>query len=352
MFWEAISHYLATNYHELDIGDNVDLMYSLYKANPRGKIQVNKDYLEGSDLHKERVFRRLSYEKIIGNIQNEIDTEIQELETSTAFTVLHIMKILYLSHVVKLDILASENDEEVLVLTLDEMISGYSGKKDEGMKDDTDIIDEYINNLNQFSKDFKLMHCFDLLSLIYSFKDSLGSKADLLKFIIYQTLDNIKDPEYYKGVTITYEHVTQLLECIKYFKIDEEELDDAIKITEFLLMKAISISDREIDLNKSESKQVVHSEGKLLKGSDESQTALLKLQLESLQQLSLILVEYDSLQKPSDKTLALLAFEADYTIKQTLAREPKDELSPIKTAQLPAELMNSYIQFQYLLART
>ena len=43
-FWNSISHTLAVNTQELDIGDIIKLMNILYSHNLNSKIQVNKDY--------------------------------------------------------------------------------------------------------------------------------------------------------------------------------------------------------------------------------------------------------------------------------------------------------------------
>ena len=347
--WDALSHYLAVNHSELDIGDNVSLLYLLYRNNPKMQIKINKDYIEGSDLHKERVSRRLTYEKIMSNIRNEINSELSSIDTSTAFSVLNLMQILFLSNTIKLELLEGEQGDEKLILHLNELISGTSSLDSTHDFSDTSIVDDYIHSLNQFTKEFKLMHCLDLLDLVLQYRDTLGSHGDLLKFVVYQTLDNIKDQEYYKGATITYTHISQLLNGIKIFQLEEEELADALKVAEFLLMKAISISDREIEMPEPGSDQLVESGGKLMAGSSSTQVKLQQMQTEALQQLSLILVEYEQLQPPNEKVFALLSFEADYIIKSyinTPLEEIKDHSGKDvkdKVNEIPKDVVSSFL---------
>jgi hypothetical protein len=197
-FWASISHTIATNYEDMDIDKVINLIYFLYRNNPASKIWVNKNYIEGTDIKKERVFIKLSYDKIIGDLQSEIELNLSEIESSTAFTILDLSKILFLSNVIKLDLLLDSFSEEKLMLHLHNCISGF-GSEGLEMKEESEVIDEYIDSLNQFTKDFKLIHLFDLLQLITNFKHTLGDKNDLLKFIIYQFLENIKNSEFYKG---------------------------------------------------------------------------------------------------------------------------------------------------------
>lgn len=83
-------------------------------------------------------------------------------------------------------------------------------------------------------------------------------------------------------------------------------------------MKAISISDREFEIEKDNKTSLIRVDEGLVKGSDQTQVAKKKVQLDTLQSLSIILLEYDQLQKPKNKVFALLAFEADYIIKSYL----------------------------------
>ena len=200
-FWNSISHFIAVNHEDIDTDKIVKLMYFLYRHDPTSKIQVNKDYIEGDDLDKERVLRRYSYDFVMTNLRNEIDEEIQDLNTSTAFRMIDLLHILYLNNVCKLDLLMDEFWEEKIIIYLDRAISGAEQFEDE-FKDDSTIVDEYIDSLNQFSKDYKFVHLLDLLEMVLEFKSTLTNKPDLLKFIVYQILENIKDPDFYSGSRI------------------------------------------------------------------------------------------------------------------------------------------------------
>lgn len=110
-FWESISHTIAASYEEMDIDKVINLIYYLYRNNPASKICINKAYIEGSDLDKERAFIRHSYDKIMTYLQSEIESNLSEIESSTAFCILDLCKILYLSNVIKLDLLSTSNTE-------------------------------------------------------------------------------------------------------------------------------------------------------------------------------------------------------------------------------------------------
>lgn len=84
------------------------------------------------------------------------------------------------------------------------------------------------------------------------------------------------------------------------------------KITNFL---AISISDIKFPMENTQSSALVKTEGELLAGSDKTQLAMIKVHLETLQQLSLIIMEYETLSNPNENIAALLSFEADFIIK-------------------------------------
>jgi hypothetical protein len=192
-----------------------------------------------------------------------------------------------------------------------------------------------------------------LLEVILARSETLEGKPDLLKFVVYQTLDNIRNPEYYKGASITYSHISNLLEAIRVFKLEGEELSDSLKLAEFLLMKAISISDREHKYLESHGTEVIQIGEKLLKGSEKTNSEIIKMQLETLEQLSCILIDYSEFQEPTPDMLALLAFEADYIMKQNLKSGEKPSTSPQElqsTSELPLEIIKAYIDFQYLLA--
>jgi len=59
-------------------------------------------------------------------------------------------------------------------------------------------------------------------------------------------------------------------------------------------------------------------------GSDSSEISLINLQLETLQELSLIMLEYKELQTPNQNVSALLCFEADYIVKSYITTPLKE----------------------------
>lgn len=144
------------------------MLYVLYSHYPNVKLQAQKEFLEGTELHKAKVARRLSFENIIAHIKHEIGVEIEDatsLEASTSLTILNLMQIIYLSNIVKLGILADSMDEERLVLHLNDLITGKKRDNLTQEEKDEEIVEDYIDSLNQFTKDFKLMHCLDLLQV-------------------------------------------------------------------------------------------------------------------------------------------------------------------------------------------
>jgi hypothetical protein len=105
-------------------------------------------------------------------------------------------------------------------------------------------------------------------------------------------------------------------------------------------MKAISVSDRDFEIEQQIENSLVHIDGKLVKGSDETQVARKQIQLDTLQNLSVILMEYDKLQKPKDKVFALLAFEADYIIKSYLDTPIDDDDTTLHSGKHVKDNMN------------
>ncbi|CAI2382457.1 unnamed protein product [Moneuplotes crassus] len=362
-FWASISHIIATAHQELDIDTTISLLYLLYRHYQGSKILVNKDYIEGSDFNKLKVAHRYTYDYVMNYLQEEIDSVMAELETSAVFRILDLARILYLSKVCKLDLFIDELAQDKLVLYLDKCVSGAE-ILEEDIADENELVNEYIDNLNQFTKDFKLVQCFDLLDIIESSKDILQGKADLLKFVIYQITENMREPDFYKGSllrnsnsSITYSRVSQLLSLVKSFGIEGEELEDALKVSEFLLMKAISISDREIKEQPELTGAIIKTEEELLAGNDETQIGTIKFQEETLEQLSLITLEYESLAKPKETLTSLLTFEADFIIKSYLKTALKeindhsgDHVSE-NVNKIPSRIINKYIEFQVMLAR-
>ena len=124
VFWSSISHSLAVNYNDMDIGNIIQLIYMMYSNSLNTKIQVNKNYIEGSEMQKEKVFKRLSFENIIKDIRDSVEIEMKNLESSTAFNVLNIVQILYLHAVAKIDLLPEDYGEDKLLNYLSDLVSG------------------------------------------------------------------------------------------------------------------------------------------------------------------------------------------------------------------------------------
>ena len=194
----------------------------------------------------------------------------------------------------------------------------------------------------------------------------LEDKPDLMKFITYQIMQNFKNKEFFKGSVITFKEISQFLEGIRIFKISDDELDDAIEVVEFLLTKAISISDRN-DINlqnknnaneNNEAKEVIKSENQVAELNNKNELQLVKAKLEIMKHLTSILIDYGLIKTPSERAFALLAFEADYIIKSYL-NEPvqvddgySGEHIKFNQNEIPKEVIKSYIQFQQLLSKT
>lgn len=87
-FWASISHTIAAYYEEMDIDKVINLIYFLYRNNPSSKIRINKAYIEGSDLEKERAFMKHSYDTIMTFLQSEIESCLSEIDSSTTFCIL------------------------------------------------------------------------------------------------------------------------------------------------------------------------------------------------------------------------------------------------------------------------
>jgi len=200
-FWDSISHLIAVSHQEIDIDTTLKLTYLLYRHDQESKIKVIKNYIEGNELDKERMLHRLNYSFVIGNLRKEIDKEIEEIEISTAFRMIDYLYLLYLNNITKLDLFVDELSEEKVILYLESAISGRNSIGTE-FEDENALLNEYIDNLNQFTKDFKLIHLFDLLHLIDIFKETLRGKPDLLKFIVYQIIENMKEPDFYQGCNV------------------------------------------------------------------------------------------------------------------------------------------------------
>lgn len=153
-FWKSVGHTIAVYHMDMDVDEVVHLMYLLYSHDVHSKMQINKDYIEGSDMQKEKVFQRLSFENVLKSIRHDVAVEVRDLESSTAFRVVNLMQILYLSSVAKLELLPEEFSEEKLLLHLDKLITGNLSM-DESESKEIEVVDDYVDTLSQFSKDFK-----------------------------------------------------------------------------------------------------------------------------------------------------------------------------------------------------
>ena len=129
-------------------------------------MKVDKSFLEGtSNLNKERVISRLSHSNIISNINQELAHEIEDLEKSTQLDVLTILKILSLKVVNNIDLI-SWSQVYKLMGHLNLLLEGK--QEPDIHKNDHELIEDYIDSLNQFSKNFKLVHCLDMLKILVS----------------------------------------------------------------------------------------------------------------------------------------------------------------------------------------
>lgn len=176
-------------------------------------------------------------------------------------------------------------------------------------------------------------------------------------------MQNYKNKEFFKGSVITFKEVSQYLEGVRLFNIADDELNDAIEVAEFLLTKAISISDREEIIKKNlisqnDSKSVVKTENQVVETNNSSEVQLIKAKLDVMKHLTSILIDYHELKQPSEKVFALLTFEADYIIQSYMTESVQTDSGysgehvKFNQNEIPKDIIKSYIQFQQLLSKS
>ena len=177
-----------------------------------------------------------------------------------------------------------------------------------------------------------------------------------LQFIIYQILQNARDKDFFKSAIITYDDVHLLLKTIHTYGLQDEEIKDGCQVAEIFAVKAITSEGR--TLEDEETKDLIEAEGKIEEKNEDSSLSIVSENIGTLQKLTKIMIEYERLHPPSEKVFALLAFEADYIMKQYIKHPQaiKDDFgvksqSP-ELNKIPKELAASYVQFQYLLSKT
>lgn len=188
-----MSHALWAIYQENELRDNISLLYLMFKNDSKCEIKADIAY------------KRPMHDKIIKHLSGEIQTELQDIDSSAGLSVLNMFQILYLKTIWNVDLiswlqihklykhlnsilLGEEKCKSnslaltfllwpnwhitfklfaISLLILPHIIISTLLKSHLADPTPTDFSNdqEYLINLTQFSKSFKLVHCLDFFQI-------------------------------------------------------------------------------------------------------------------------------------------------------------------------------------------
>ena len=152
---------------ESDVGDSLYMMYVVFKYDSGVVLKVDTGLLEGSEMHKQKVLHRLSHPNTITTLSSLITPEISDLSTSTAFNAVNYLHLLYLKVCWDQNIMTWDQTFQLLKY-VNRLLSGSEADLLESENIGGDVIDDYISDLNEFTKLYNMQHWLDIFSILVS----------------------------------------------------------------------------------------------------------------------------------------------------------------------------------------